>query len=90
MYSTVNFQFNWTAIVDTLLSTAGLSEQDRSTLRMGEMPVNIQCHEFLPELTNLIATTPRRLSLHQSPKIQSVIIVDYPSIIEYTLRYRTF
>lgn len=78
----INFQFNWTEIVETLLSTVGLNEEDRSALNISEMPINLQCHEFLPELSNLIASTPRRL-FHQSTtyQLQTSIIADEKSMI---------
>lgn len=53
-------QINWTAAVETLLRATGLNEQDRAALMLSDMPVSLQCRDFLPELSTLLSTTPRR------------------------------
>jgi hypothetical protein len=56
----VKKQINWTAAVETLLRATGLNEQDRSALLLSDMPVSLQCRDFLPELSTLLSTTPTR------------------------------
>ncbi|XP_057372654.1 membrane metallo-endopeptidase-like 1 isoform X1 [Daphnia carinata] len=51
---------NWTAAVETLLRATGLSDKDRAALLLSDMPVSLQCRDFLPELGNLLTTTPSR------------------------------
>ena len=53
-------QINWTAAVETLLRATGLNEQDRTALLLSDMPVSLQCRDFLPELSTLLSTTPSR------------------------------
>lgn len=55
-----NLQINWTATVETLLRATGLSEQERSALLLSDMPVSLQCRDFLPELGTLLSTTSAR------------------------------
>ena len=54
------FQINWTATVETLLLATGLSDEDRSALDLSDMPVSLQCRDFLPELCSLISSTSPR------------------------------
>lgn len=53
-------QINWTAAVETLLKATGLSEEDRLSLLASELPVSLQCRDFLPELGALLSSTPSR------------------------------
>ena len=60
-------QINWTAAVETLLRATGLNEQDRSALLLSDMPVSLQCRDFLPELSTLLSTTSPRYRPYPSP-----------------------
>ncbi len=51
---------NWTEAVEVLLKATGLSDEDRAALSLPDMPVSLQCRDFLPELGNLLSNTPSR------------------------------